>query len=178
MTIDRTLRGDGPRAAPVVSLSFGEFVAARSVALQRFAYLVTGNAEDAHDAVQEALIGAFPRWERLSGAGDPEGYLRRSIVNAHITAWRRHGRETSVDPSWLATPAPDAFAAVVDARAAVRLCAGLPPRQRAAVVLRFYEDLDYAEIGRICDCTAAAARVLVHRALASLRERLDGEDLR
>lgn len=171
-----TDRALGVRAAPAAAMTFGAFVATRSVALQRFAYLVTGNADDARDAVQDALLGAYPRWARLAAAGDPEAYVRRSIVNAHISAWRRHGRETSVDPSWLAETAPDAYAAVVDAQLAVRLCAGLPPRQRAAVVLRFYEDLDYPEIGRICGCTAGAARVLVHRALAALRERLPEED--
>ncbi|MGC4154212.1 MAG: SigE family RNA polymerase sigma factor [Propionicimonas sp.] len=158
------------------ALTFSEFVARRSVALQRFAYLITGNVEDARDAVQDALAGAYPRWDRVARRGDPEAYVRRSIVNAHISRWRCSGRESAWDPSWLEAPAPDLAGRLLDARLAVQLCAGLPPRQRAAVVLRFYEDRSYPEIGSICGCSAGAARVLVHRALAALRERLPEED--
>ena len=150
-------------------LTFSEFVAGRSVALQRFAYLITGNVEDARDAVQEALTSAYPRWQRVTSKGDPEAYLRRSIVNAHVSRWRGTGRESAWDPSWLEAPAPDPVGRLLDARLAIQLCAGLPTRQRAAVVLRFYEDRSYAEIGSICGCSAGAARVLVHRALAALR---------
>ncbi len=156
-------------------LTFSEFVAGRSVALQRFAYLITGNAEDARDAVQDALAGAFPRWERVVGRGDPESYLRRSIVNAHVSRWRGSGRESAWDPSWLEVPAPDLTGQLVDAQLAVQLCTQLAPRQRAAVVLRFYEDRSYAEIGSICGCSDGAARALVHRALAVLRDRLPEE---
>ena len=164
----------GPAGAASV-LGFSEFVALRSVSLQRFAYLITGNVEDARDAVQEALAGVYPRWERVVSSGDPEAYVRRSIVNAHVSRWRGSGRESAWDPSWLEAPAPDLVGRMLDARLAVQLCAGLPPRQRAAVVLRFYEDRSYAEIGSICGCSAGAARVLVHRALAALRHRLPEE---
>lgn len=156
--------------------TFSEFVAGRSVALQRFAYLITGNAEDARDAVQDALAGVYPRWERVVARGDPEAYVRRSIVNAHVSRWRGSGRESAWDPSWLEVPAPDIAGRLLDARLAVQLCADLPPRQRAAVALRFYEDRSYPEIGSICGCSAGAARVLVHRALATLREQLPEED--
>ena len=163
--------GAGPRP-----LTFGEFVATRSVGLQRFAYLLTGNVEDARDAVQDALLGAYPRWKQVAGRGDPEAYVRRSIVNAHVSRWRGTGRESAWDPSWLEAPGPDIAGRLLDARLAVQLCAELPARQRAAVVLRFYEDRSYAEIGSICGCSAGAARVLVHRALATLREQLPEED--
>lgn len=163
--------GAGPR-----TLTFGEFVARRSVALQRFAYLITGNVEDARDAVQDALTGAYPRWERIARRGDPEAYVRRSIVNAHVSRWRGSGRESAWDPAWLESPTPDLAGPLLDARLAVQLCAELPPRQRAAVVLRFYEDRSYPEIGAICGCSAGAARVLVHRALAALRAQLPEEE--
>lgn len=155
--------------------TFSEFVAARSVALQRFAYLITGHAEDARDAVQDALTGVYPRWERVLRGGDPEAYVKRSIVNAHVSRWRGSGRESAWDPSWLEAPSPDDTGRALDVRLAVQLCAELPPRQRAAVVLRFYEDRSYPEIGSICGCSAGAARVLVHRALAALRDRLPEE---
>jgi RNA polymerase sigma-70 factor (sigma-E family) len=175
VTIEGMLMADagaGPRP-----LTFSEFVATRSVGLQRFAYLLTGNVEDARDAVQDALLGAFPRWKQLARRGDPEAYVRRSIVNAHVSWWRSTGRESAWDPSWLEVPAPDGSAALLDAQLAIRLVTDLPPRQRAAVVLRFYEDRGYADIGRICGCSPGAARVLVHRALATLRDRLPQEDL-
>ncbi|MEA4945151.1 MAG: SigE family RNA polymerase sigma factor [Propionicimonas sp.] len=164
----------GAVAGPAVS--FGEFVASRSVGLQRFAYLVTGNVEDARDAVQDALVGAYPRWTQVVRKGDPEAYVRRSIVNAHVSRRRRDGRESAWDPSWLEVAGPDNSPALLDAQLAVRLVTDLPLRQRAAVVLRFYEDRSYAEIGEICGCSAGAARVLVHRALTALRARFPLED--
>lgn len=162
-------------AEATASVSFGEFVAGRSVGLQRFAYLLTGNVEDARDAVQDALVGAYPRWAQVVRRGNPEAYVRRSILNAHVSRWRRDGREAAWDPSWLEVATPDTSAALVDSRLAVQLITDLPVRQRAAVVLRFYEDRSYAEIGAICECSAGAARVLVHRALTTLRDRLPQE---
>ena len=76
-----------------------EWVAARGPALQRFAYLVTGSADDAPDLVQEALARALPRWRSLTARGTAEAYVRRSIVNASISAWRKSGRQQpSGDP--------------------------------------------------------------------------------
>ncbi|MCA0253006.1 MAG: SigE family RNA polymerase sigma factor [Actinobacteria bacterium] len=173
MTIEGMLMADADAGLHV--RTFSEFVAGRSVALQRFAYLITGDVEDARDVVQDALAGLYPRWERVVRRGDPEAYLRRSIVNAHVSRWRSSGRESAWDPAWLEKPAPDMAARLLDARLAIQLCAELPPRQRAAVVLRFYEDRSYPEIGSICGCSAGAARVLVHRALAALRDRLPQE---
>jgi RNA polymerase sigma factor (sigma-70 family) len=171
VTIEGMLMADagaGAAARP----SFGEFVATRSVGLQRFAYLVTGNVEDARDAVQDALIGVYPRWSQVVGRGDPEAYVRRSIVNSHISRWRRGARETAWDPSWFDSSAPEVGIERVDARVAVTFLPELPERQRAAVVLRFYADADYPEIGRACGCSPAAARVLVHRGIAALRQHL------
>ena len=153
--------------------SFEDFVAARSVALQRFAYLVIGNAEDARDAVQDALLGLLPRWERVTAGGDPEPYVRRSITNAWVSRWRTTGREHAWDPAWIDAPGTDPTASLADAATAVQWCSGLPAKQRAAVVMRFYEDCSYAQIAAVCDTTPGAARVLVHRALASLRAQLE-----
>lgn len=158
-------------AAPV---AFDDWVRARSAALQRFAYLITGDAAEAPDLVQEALAQAWPRWSALAGRGTTEAYVRRSIVNASISRWRKDGRRVvHSDPALLADVAtPGADSGLGDADVAWRLCATLPPAQRAAVVLRFYEDLAFAEIGRVLDCTEATARSHVHRALRSLRTRL------
>ncbi len=153
---------------------FEDYVAARSVALQRFAYLITRNAEDARDLVQDALLGLYPRWTRVSGAGDVDAYVKRSIVNASISRWRRTGREQVSDELHAVTP--DHAGEVTDAELAWQLCESLPPLQRAAVALRFYDDLEYAEIASILGCAEATARSHVHRALTRLRTQLIEDD--
>jgi RNA polymerase sigma-70 factor (sigma-E family) len=159
--------------------SFDDYVATRSAALLRFAYLVTRNSEDAHDAVQDALVGLYPRWQQISARGEVDAYVRRSIVNAHVSAWRKVRRIfPTEDPSVLsaAPVVPDASQAVADADQALRLCGELPPMQRAAVVLRFYEDRTFAEIAGILGCPEGTARSHVHRALQALRAKLEGGD--
>jgi len=157
--------------------SFEEYVTLRSSALLRFAALITGNREDAHDAVQDALAGLYPKWARVAASGQVDAYVRRSIVNAHVSAWRKVRRLHPVeDPAELraAPTVADASAVLADADQAARLCRELPPQQRAAVVLRFYEDRSFAEIGTILGCPEATARSHVHRALVALRARLEG----
>lgn len=163
-------------AGPAVE-SFEDYVTLRSAALLRFAYLITRNHDDAHDAVQEALTGLYPRWRQVSARGDVDAYVRRSIVNAHVSAWRKVRRLFPTAEPELASTAPvvpDAADAVADAEVALRLCGELPPVQRAAVVLRFYEDRSFAEIAGILGCAEPTARSHVHRALAALRRQLEG----
>jgi RNA polymerase sigma-70 factor (sigma-E family) len=148
-----------------------EWVAARGPPLQRFAHLVTGSADDAPDLVQEAIARALPRWRSLAARGTTEAYVRRSIVNASISAWRKNRRQQpDADPQ--PAPVDDGSQHRADADQAWALCGELPPQQRAAVVLRFYEDLPYADIARVLGCPESTARSHVHRALAALRERL------
>jgi RNA polymerase sigma-70 factor (sigma-E family) len=159
--------------------TFESWVAARGGALQRFAYLVTGSVDDARDLVQEALSRAYPRWAELGRTDTAEAYVRRSIVNASISAWRKSRRFVPVEgPEVTATHEPvsvDPATTVSDADQAWRLCEELPPVQRAAVVLRFYEDLSFAQIALILDCSESTARSHVHRAVVSLRSRLSQE---
>lgn len=151
----------------------------RSSALQRFAYLVTRNAEDARDAVQDALIGLYPRWDKVSARGGVDAYVRRSIVNAAISTWRHERRSTPVgDPEAVARTDQEGSLEddFVDAEVAWKICGDLPPDQRAAVVLRFYHDYTYAQVAAVLDCREATARSHVHRALTRLRTRLVGDD--
>lgn len=152
---------------------FAAYVAARSAALQRFAYLMTGDPTECADLVQEALERAYPRWSGLVKRGTHEAYLKRSIVNASVDRWRKLGRVTPVAD---VAPYDDRVVTAVeggtDADEAWRLCAELPPLQRAAVVLRFHEDLSYAQIAGLLGCAEATARSHVHRALGTLRARL------
>lgn len=162
-----------------VPLTFEHYVATHSVALLRFAYLITRHREDAHDAVQDALAGLYPRWRQVSGRGEVDAYVRRSIVNAHVSRWRKVQRLVpAAEPSLLpqAPVVADPAGAVAAADEALRLCGELPPLQRAAVVLRFYEDRSFAEIAELLGCREATARSHVHRALAALRVRLGGGD--
>lgn len=159
----------------MAELSFEAFVRERSAGLVRFAQLLTGNADDAAELVQEALTNLYPRWERVVAAGDPEPYLKRSIVNSRNTRWRRHRERPAGDPSQLDRVTADPSNAWADAEVFGRLFATLPTRQRAALILRFYEDLDFATIARQLGCAESTARSLVHRALAELRTRLPQE---
>ncbi|ADB35099.1 RNA polymerase, sigma-24 subunit, ECF subfamily [Kribbella flavida DSM 17836] len=162
--------GSGP-------LDFELFVSERADALLRFAYVLTGDVTLAEDAVQDALTTACARWARVSRADDPEAYVKRMVVNAHISWWRRFRRREAptAEPTRTAAAAPDGAADRADAEAVWELCKTLPDRQRAAVVLRFYEDLSYAEIGALLHCAEATARSHVHRALAVLKNTLAKE---
>ncbi|KAA1421107.1 sigma-70 family RNA polymerase sigma factor [Nocardioides humilatus] len=165
------------RAEVIVSAvrpdDFASYVAVRSHALQRFAYLMSGDAAESADLVQEALARAYPRWRGLVKRGTHDAYVKRSIVNGSIDRWRKLGRVVPVaDVSEYDGRTAPAVDGTTDADEAWRLCAELPPVQRAAVVLRFHEDLAFAQIAEVLDCAEATARSHVHRALASLRGRL------
>ena len=166
---DRSARASAPP-------SFDEWVTARAPSLLRFAYVVTGSQHAAEDAVQDALARACERWARVGRTSDPDSYVRRMIVNAHISRWRRTRRESPVEAVLAADPQPDHADRLGTDDAVWAVCRELPPRQRAAVVLRFYEDLEYAEIAGLLDCSEATVRSHVHRALAALRARLTEED--
>lgn len=158
-----------------MSDSFEHWATSRAPSLLRFAYLLTGSQHAAEDAVQSALVSACTHWSRVGCTRDPDTYVRRMVVNAHISAWRRSGRrELAVaDPD--AGPTRDVADSVARDTDVWRACRSLPPQQRAAVVLRFYEDLDYAEIARVLDVAEATARSHVHRGLAAVRDRLVDE---
>ncbi|MEI2777772.1 MAG: SigE family RNA polymerase sigma factor [Tetrasphaera sp.] len=159
-------------------VDYEPWVRARLPDLLRFAYLVTGNRESAQDAVQTALAGTFAAWPRLSREGDPAAYVRRAIVNAHVSGWRRFGKrqtpvaEVRADTVTPHHTAPGHAEHIAEHDAVWRMCAALPPKQRAAVVLRFYEDLDYAQIAALLGCPEATARSHIRRALIRLRTEL------
>ncbi|PWN03458.1 E family RNA polymerase sigma-70 factor [Nocardioides silvaticus] len=155
---------------------FDAWVEARVPALLRFGYLVTGSQQAAEDAVQSALVSACEKWSRISRRDDPDAYVRRMVVNAHISAWRRSGRRESPVALVRDATVTDPAQRVVENDAVWRMCSALPPQQRAAVVLRFYEDLEYAEIATILDVAEPTVRSHVHRALAALRRELDSVD--
>jgi len=165
-----------------VSDDFEAYVAARGPALMRLAYVLTGNEADAQDVVQEALSRALPRWQRIAAADDPDAYVRRMVVNAHVSWWRKFKRKESPVHEVVL---PDTHAGADD-ETVVRAgndelwaaCVRLPRDQRAAVVLRYYEQLSFAEIAALSGVAEATARSRVHRGLATLRTAmgLKGDD--
>lgn len=159
------------------SVDFEAWVSARSDALLRFAYVLTGDPNLAEDAVQDALTTACARWSRVSRADDVEAYVKRMIVNAHISWWRRFRRREApaAEPALAMPTSTDGSGDRAEAEAVWALCSTLPDRQRAAVVLRFYEQLSYAEIAALLHCAEATARSSVHRALAALKVTLTKE---
>ena len=171
----------GDRAATrALGLSFDAWVEARVAALLRFAYLVTGSQHAAEDAVQSALERACEKWSRVRRADDPDAYVRRMVVNAHVSGWRAAGRrESPVAEVRLADQADPADAGVRGRTPSGGSARGCPPQQRAAVVLRFYEDLDYAEIAAIlgvAEPTAVPTSTGPRRTAGELerQERADG----
>lgn len=162
----------------MAALTFEDYVRARSDGLVRLACLVTRDWEEAKDAVQDALVSVYPRWPTLEADGR-DAYVRRAVTNACLTRLRRLRRVRPVgDPALLAA-APvvaDPGVRVAVADEAWTLCAELPPVQRMAVVLRFYNDLSFTDVAQALGCPEATARSHIHRALKTLRARCQAGD--
>ncbi|MGC3954853.1 MAG: SigE family RNA polymerase sigma factor [Propionicimonas sp.] len=156
------------------TLTFEDFVATYGRTLGGFALLITGNPHDAQDVLQEALIGLYPKWQRVAGQGDPLAYVRRSIINRHVSAGRKLRRLVSLEHS--RTPTADPIPALDGRDWALRLIAALPERQRVAVVLRVMEDREFDDIAAAMGVSPTNARKLVSRGLAALRGNLAKEN--
>lgn len=168
---DGTAVPQPPATRWVATEDFDAFIRARHTALLRFAHALTGDAELAQDLVQDALERTGLAWSRLRRRDDPEGYVRRIIVTRYVSWWRRLRRER------LVTAVPDITYNDPSPRdeALWRLLAGLPPKQRAVLVLRFYEDLTEVETARVLNCSVGTVKSNGSRALARLRRTLTGE---
>lgn len=151
-------------------MTFEEFVASRLGALLRYATVVSCDPHLAEDVVQDVLLRAHGRWARIGAMASPEGYVRRMVLNEFLS-WRRRRRPTAVDPEALEAVAPPSGPGsdVEERDAVLRLLAGLPPRQRAVIALRYYEDLSDDQIADLMGCRAVTVRSQASRALATLR---------
>jgi RNA polymerase sigma-70 factor (sigma-E family) len=149
---------------------FDEFVATRSRTLLRTAYLLTGEHALAEDLLQTALAKSWFAWGRIDGA--PEPYVRRVLVTTYATWWRRKWIGERPSASLPETPVP-AATAVEDRDALWRALAALPRRQRAVVVLRYYEDLSEAETAAALGISKGTVKSQAAKALAALRR--DGD---
>ncbi|MFE9191556.1 SigE family RNA polymerase sigma factor [Micromonospora sp. NPDC007208] len=158
---------------------FREFVAARSAALLRTAYLLTGDWATAEDLLQTALTKTYLAWKRLGGIEAVEPYARRVMVNTSTSWWRRrwHGeRPTEVLPERAGV---DEIEQQLDRDLLWRHLRELPNRQRAVLVLRYYEDMSEAQTAAMLDISPGTVKSQASRALATLRRRLgaDAPDL-
>lgn len=145
--------------------SFTAFVEARSGALIRTAYVLAGDQHSAEDLLQTALAKTAAKWRTIRDS--PEAYVRKAMYHEQVSKWRKYGREhPSETLPEFAHPGPD-----VDLRLALeQALLALPPRRRAVLVLRYYEDLPESEVAAIMGCSVGTVRSQAHRALARLRE--------
>ena len=158
------------------SREFERFAAEASESLLRTSFLMTGNAKDAEDLVQETLLRVARRWNRVRSMDHPAAYARRILINLVLhDAARRARQRTELQPHQGAVePADDSAARAlreVDDQAEFRWAlARLPARQRAVLVLRYWSDLPVAEVADILGCTEGTVTSTASRAAARLAE--------
>ena len=147
-----------------VDATFDAFVRARLPDLLRFGRVLTGNNEAAADLVQDALERTIMHWSRVESRDDPEGYVRRVMVNRNISIWRRLRRERITD-----TLPDDGYTDRHRDRELWEALLTLPPRQRAVIALRYYEDKTEAEVAAILGCSVGTVKSQASKAIAKLR---------
>jgi RNA polymerase sigma-70 factor (sigma-E family) len=161
---------------------FEQFVQDRTDPLLRAAYLLAGDLAEAEDLVQETLLRVARRWYKVAAMEQPAAYARRVLVNLVID----HARQRARRNSELAAPAGGlseradstaerALQAVDMHTLLLTALAGLPPRQRAVIVLRYWQDLPEAEVAAMLGCSAGTVKSTASRGLARLREAIGAE---
>jgi len=151
---------------------FTEFVHGQWGSLYRTAYLLTGDHQAAEDLLQATLTKVYLRWSRIGGMVQPGAYARRMLINLS-SSWRRRRsaseRVLAVVPQ---PPAPSFDDDVAGREAMWQLIRSLPGRQRAVLVLRYYEGLSEAEIADVLDVAPGTVKAQAHAAVATLRKQL------
>lgn len=157
--------------SPEHEREFREFVAARSGTLLRTAYLLTGDAHQAQDLLQTALMATARRWSRISDREQPERYVRRALYRHQINWWRARSRRPETVVATVPERATDRDHATEVARrhGLLEALRSLPPKQRAVVVLRYYEDRPEAEVAEMLGISLGTVRSQAHKALTKLR---------
>ncbi len=160
----RTVVDSGGRVDPQPGVTFDEFVAARSRALLRTAYLLTHDHALAEDLLQTALAKAWFAWRRIDGNPDP--YVRRILVNTYASWWRRKWNGEHPTDELPDRPSDETGTEPTDLWQAMER---LPRRQRAVVVLRYFEDLTEAQTADLLGCSVGTVKSQCSKALAKLR---------
>jgi RNA polymerase sigma-70 factor (sigma-E family) len=161
-------RGKGATAVE----DFAEFVRQALPGLLRYGHMLTGNPHDAADLVQTVLEKVGAKWAGIvRSSGDPIAYAKKAMANTHISRWRRTRRESLI-ADLPDVPDADPF----DNEPLWEALRGLPPRQRAVMVMRYYEDLSEAEIATVLGVSRGTVKSQASKAMASLRNRLGSVD--
>ena len=164
-------RTEPPGAGVETDAAFAEFFAATWPRMFRTAVAIVGDAAAAEDCLQSAYARAYASWRRVSSADHPEAYVRRMVVNEIMSTrrhgwWRRERPSATVEPAG-AVPSPEAD--IVRHGVVWAAVQELPVRQRAVVVLRYYEDLSEQEIAATLGCSRGTVKSQASAALANLR---------
>ena len=160
-----------PVTAPAPAEAVTELYRAHALGLIRLAVVMLGDRGAAEDAVQEAFCGLYRRWHGLSDPGKALSYLRSSVINGCRSALRRRRRQASLDRSTGDAPGESAEATALigeEHRQVLTAIRSLPARQREALVLRFYLDLDEGEIAASMRISRGTVKSTTSRALAAL----------
>lgn len=152
-----------------VDEDFADYVRARQHQLLRAAYLVCGDEHLAEDLLQGALIKLAGNWSKVR-AQHPDAYVRRILYNDAISAWRRRRRETPRPDAGMSITAPDAFHGRENRIDLMMILAELPPRQRAVIVLRYFEDRSERDTADVLGISVGTVKSQTHDALSRLRE--------
>jgi RNA polymerase sigma-70 factor (sigma-E family) len=150
-------------------VSFEQFVTARRAALLRTAYLLAGHPDDAEDLLQVALAKAYPHWRRI--ADRPEPYVRRIMARESVDRWRETLIAAPVEPQ--TADETDAHDRRLQLATALQ---SLSPRQRAVVVLRYFDDLTERETAQLLGISVGTVKSHARDALARLRDVIRLED--
>ena len=152
-------------------MTFEEFAATRMPAMLKFAAVLAGDRASAEDLAQEVLVRAYSRWDKIGCLDRPEFYVRKMVLNEFLSWRRRSLRQTPANGAAerSASRAPDHADVYTERQALLAELGKLPRRQRAVLVLRYYEDRDDAEIAELLGCTPGTVRGYASRALAALR---------
>jgi RNA polymerase sigma-70 factor (sigma-E family) len=155
-------------------MEFQAFVIGRWPRLMRTAFLLTGEQHAAEDLVQSTLEQAYVTWRKVASADDPEAYVRRVMINAHSRRYRRKLREflAPKDDSGLTHEIADTgdhISRADDRHTLLKALAELPPRQREAVVLRYWEDLTETQAAEAMGCSVGAVKSNAAKGIAKLR---------
>ncbi|MER6917216.1 SigE family RNA polymerase sigma factor [Streptomyces sp. NPDC000594] len=157
---------------PIADEGFEAFVAARGPRLLRVAWLLTGDAHLAEDLLQTVLAKVWPKWHRIA-ADSPEAYVRKALVHTHASWWRRRWRgEVPHGELPDAVGTQNAYDSVDLEQSLAHAIRSLPVRQRAVVVLRYFEDLSVEDTAATLGCAPGTVKSQAAKALSTLRERL------
>lgn len=149
--------------------SFREYVNARAGTLARAAFLLTGDSYLAEDLVQQTLAKVASRWEQIVADGNPDAYVRRVLYHQHVSWWRRWRHEPLPVAAVPEVAGTDPHGPATTAIAVRQALAKLAPKQRAVLVLRYFEDLTEAQTAQVLGVSTGTVKSQTRDALARLR---------